>query len=155
MSAKHGNPFRWVAGVVLALSSCTAYANDHARALPIGQPPSILFYSYPPIPSSAYPPQRHLHRYVVASPLHMGNPTYGLYDNYSIAPGYARRFGQLKGNPGLPRPDGAQPGHVQGAPDYGLTPDSPGDEWSFRANPLVNQNHSHERGATFSIRHDF
>ncbi|MEM5387366.1 hypothetical protein VSR68_27740 [Paraburkholderia phymatum] len=153
-----------IAGALLLLVSGTLFAKsaatDHARLLPEREPTSILFYSYPQIPATAYAPQRRLHRYVVASPLHMGAAAYGLYDRYSIAPDYGRfRFGQR-----LSRLDGLQTGQAPGSPDYGLTADpqngpsgssTDSDEWSFRANPLLNLNHSHERGATFSIRHDF
>jgi len=164
LSATRRNLLNWIAGALLLLVSAAlfakAVATDHARLLPEREPASILFYSYPQIPSTAYAPQRRLHRYVVASPLHMGTAAYGLYNQYSIAPDYGRlRFG--------PRPsrlDGLQAGQAPDSPVYGLSPDgqngssassTTSDEWSFRANPLLNLNHSHERGATFSIRHDF
>ncbi|SEK06746.1 hypothetical protein [Paraburkholderia diazotrophica] len=163
-SATRRNARNWIAGASLLLVSgalfAKAVAADHARLLPEREPTSILFYSYPQIPATAYAPQRRLHRYVVTSPLHMGTAAYGLYNRYSIAPDYGRlRFGQ-----GLSKLDGLQAGEAPGSPVYGLTPDpqngssgssTASDEWSFRANPLLNLNHSHERGATFSIRHDF
>lgn len=90
----------------------------------------------------------------------MGNATYGLYDDYSIGRDAGRlRFGQRR-----PALAGIQAGPATDSPSYGLTADpsadpsdssTASDEWTFKANPLLNLNHSHERGATFSIRHDF
>ncbi|MEM5435682.1 hypothetical protein [Paraburkholderia diazotrophica] len=164
LSATRRNPGNWIAGALLLLVSgalfAKAVAADHARLLPERESTAILFYSYPQIPATAYAPQRRLHRYVVESPLHMGTAAYGLYNRYSIAPDNGRvRFGQR-----LSGLDGLHAGEAPGSPVYGLTPDpqdgssgssTDSDEWSFRANPLLNLNHSHERGATFSIRHDF
>jgi hypothetical protein len=164
LSATRRNLRYWIAGALLLLVSgaliAKAVATDHAHLLPGREPASILFYSYPQVPSTAYAPQRHLHRYVVASPLHMGTAAYGLYNRYSIAPDNGRvRFGQHPSTL-----DGLHAGEAPGSPVYGLTPDpqtdssgssTTSDEWSFRANPLLNLNHSHEKGATFSIRHDF
>jgi hypothetical protein len=91
---------------------------------------------------------------------------YGPPDSNNIVQGKQRfRYGNAPGNPYLAPLNGAQAAHSPLPPfGFGLPSDpqsvpptaaSGDDDWSFRANPLLNLNHAHERGATFSIRHDF
>ncbi len=166
MSVTHRNPARWIAGALLLLISGTSFANDRVHVTSERDSPFILFYSYPVIASSPYAPQRHVHRYVMKSSMQLANSAYGLPDNRGIAPGKQRfRVGRAPGNPYLAPLDSLQAGQPPNLPVYGFgVPADPqnvpptaasDDDWSFRANPLLNLNHSHERGATFSIRHDF
>jgi hypothetical protein len=162
------NPRRWIAGVLWLLASTAPLANDHTHAIPRSHSPFLLFYSYPLFASQPYAPQRRVHRYVVKSPVQYGNPLYALSDGSGSAPGGQSRFrlGHAPGNPYLAPLNSVQAGSASVPPAYtfGLPSDPPSgpptaasgdDEWSFRANPLLNLNHAHERGATFSIRHDF
>jgi hypothetical protein len=145
--------FPLFAGALLIMVGSASYANDHLHFSPEKRPPAVLFHSYPEPTYSAYAPERHVHRYVVRNTVNLSGPSYVLFDNYSILPGSGTgrrvQFGAKPGNPYSPAPStlgGVQPGDD-------LPPDS--DEWTFKANPLLNQNHQHERGATLSIRHDF
>jgi hypothetical protein len=161
------NPCLWLAAAALALLCGTSFARaplvkDHARPLGDSRPPSVLFYSYPPIPSTAYAPQRHVHHYVLDNPLHIGGSAFAARGRVGGASGYERfRYGASVDTPQLPALGAAQAGPGQGLPAYPIGADptvgssADGDDWTFHANPLFNLNHSHERGATFSIRHDF
>lgn len=160
------NPVKWIAGVLLLLSAGMSFANDHLHIAPERHSPFVLFYSYPVITTVAYAPQRHVHRYVVKNTSQLGNSAYAGADNDRITPGKQRyRVGHAPGNPYLAPLEGVQVGQAPALPAYGFgLPSDPqsvppvaasDDDWSFRANPLLNLNHAHERGATFSIRHDF
>ncbi|MEM5370254.1 hypothetical protein V4C53_30025 [Paraburkholderia azotifigens] len=96
----------------------------------------------------------------------MSAAAYGLPEYENIAQGKQRfRHGHAPGNPYLAPLDGVQAAQSPALPAYGFGIPSDAqsipptaasdDDWSFRANPLLNLNHAHERGATFSIRHDF
>jgi hypothetical protein len=160
------SPVHWIAGALLLLASGMSFANDHVHAQAQRHTPFVLFYSYPVAGSSAYMPLRHIHRYVIRNALQMSAFAYGLPGGDSIAQGKQRfRYGHAPGNPYLAPLDGAQATQRPALPAYGfgLPADAQSvpptaasdDDWSFRANPLLNLNHAHERGATFSIRHDF
>ena len=160
------NPVQWIAGALLFLACGVSFANDHLHITPERHSPFILFYSYPVMTAVAYAPQRHVHRYVVKNTSQSGNPAYAGADNANIPPGKHRfRVAHAPGNPYLAPLDGVQAGQQSALPLYGFgLPTDPqsvppvaasDDDWSFRANPLLNLNHAHERGATFSIRHDF
>ncbi|AMV46016.1 hypothetical protein [Paraburkholderia caribensis] len=158
------NPARWIAGALLLLTGASSFANDRIHVTSERHSPFVLFYSYPVIASSPYAPQRHVHRYVMKNSMQWANSAYGLPDNGGIAPGKQRfRVGHTPGNPYLAPLDSVQTGQPPGLP-YGfglpsdaqsIPPAAASDDWSFRADPLLNLNHAHERGATFSIRHDF
>jgi len=147
------NAFSWLCGAVILMVSGASHANDHLHFSPEKRPPAVLFHSYPEPAYSTYAPERHVHRYVVRNTLPLNGPSYALFDNYSMlagkGSGHRIQLGPATGNayPSAPSTlGGVQPGD-------NLPGDS--DEWTFKANPLLNQNHQHERGATFSIRHDF
>lgn len=147
------NLFSWLCGALFLVVGGMSYANDHLHFSPEKRPPAVLFHSYPEPAYSTYAPERHVHRYVVRNTLSLNGPSYALFDNGSMLTGKGSNhrlpLGPTPGNPYPSAPStlgGVQPGDD-------LPPDS--DEWTFKANPLLNQNHQHERGATFSIRHDF
>jgi hypothetical protein len=158
------NPACWIAGALLIVMSGSSFANDRVHLTSERHSPFILFYSYPVIAASPYAPQRHVHRYVMKNSMQWVNSAYSLPDNGGIASGKQRfRVGHAPGNPYLAPLDSVQAGQQLGLPyGFGLPsdpqnppPTAASDDWSFRADPLVNLNHAHERGATFSIRHDF
>lgn len=165
MSALRRQSYLWLAGVSFALVSTQLSAKDHirqhVRVSADSRPPSVLFYSYPPVPSTAYAPQRRVRPYALDMPLRIEQPAYAGRERYGATPGYGRfPYGQITGGAQLSGPSGAQ--GDQGLPAYPLSADPASgsssvtsDDWSFSASPVFNLNHSHERGATFSIRHDF
>ncbi|MGY6164004.1 hypothetical protein [Paraburkholderia strydomiana] len=161
------SPVLWIAGALLLANSAMSFAKR-----PVYIPSqthystSVLFYSYPAAASPAYRPFRHVRRYVVRNAMQWSAVAYGPPDINNIAQDKQRfHYGNAPGNPYLAPPDGAQAAHSPSPPvGFGLPSDpqsvpptaaSDDDDWSFRANPLLNLNHAHERGATFSIRHDF
>ncbi|WP_346778420.1 hypothetical protein [Paraburkholderia sp. Tr-20389] len=161
------NPVLWIVGALLLLNGAMSFAKRPVHALPKRHySTSVLFYSYPVAASPAYTPFRHVRRYVVQNAMQWSAVAYGLPDSNNIAQGKHRfRYGHAPGDPYLAPLDGAQAGRSP-LPAYGFglpsdpqgvpsTAASDDDDWSFRANPLLNLNHAHERGATFSIRHDF
>ncbi|WP_109481109.1 hypothetical protein [Paraburkholderia sp. C35] len=159
-------PLMWIAGAILLLASTASFANDHLHVTSEKNSPFILFYSYPIGTPSTYAPQRRVHRFVVKDPGAISNAAFNPSENENIAHGKRKfRVGNAPGNPYLAPLDGVQSSQSPTLPLYGfgLPSDPQGlpptaasdDDWSFRANPLYNMNHAHERGATFSIRHDF
>ncbi|MEP9326824.1 hypothetical protein PPMP20_27390 [Paraburkholderia phymatum] len=162
------NPVLWVAGALLLLHGAMSFARRPFHA-PAQRHDSalILFYSYPVAASPAYAPFHHVRRYAVQTTMQWSAVAYGLPDSHNIAQGRQRfRHGSAPGNPYLAPLEGAQAAQSSALPSYGFglpsdaqsvppTAASNNDDWSFRANPLLNLNHAHERGATFSIRHDF
>jgi hypothetical protein len=161
------NPAVWIAGALLLVNSAMSFAKRpvHIQSR-TNYSTSVLFYSYPVAASPAYAPFRHVRRYVVQNAMQWSAVAYGLPDSNNIVQGRQRfHYGNAPGNPYLATLDGAQATHSP-LPAFGLgLPSDPqsvpptaagvDDDWSFRANPLLNLNHAHERGATFSIRHDF
>jgi hypothetical protein len=143
--------FSWLSGALFLVVCGTSYANDHLHLSPEKRPPAVLFHSYPEPTYSAYAPERHVHRYVVRNALNLSGSLYAMFDG-SMVPtgsnGRPIRFGPTTGNPYSPS---STLGGVQPGDDLPADPD----EWTFKTNPLLNQNHQHERGVTFSIRHDF
>lgn len=161
------SPVLWTAGALLLVNSAMSFARR-----PVHIPSqthystSVLFYSYPVAASPAYTLFRHVRRYVVQNAMQWSAVAYGPPNINNIVQGKQRfRYGNAPGNPYLAPLDGAQAAHSPLPPfGFGLPSDPQGvpptaasgdDDWSFRANPLLNLNHAHERGATFSIRHDF
>lgn len=161
------SPVLWTAGALLLVNSAMSFAKR-----PVHIPSqthystSVLFYSYPVAASPAYTLFRHVRRYVVQNAMQWSAVAYGPPNINNIVQGKQRfRYGNAPGNPYLAPLDGAQAAHSPLPPfGFGLPSDpqsvpptaaSGDDDWSFRANPLLNLNHAHERGATFSIRHDF
>ncbi|CAG9220181.1 conserved hypothetical protein [Paraburkholderia sabiae] len=169
MSALRRHSYLWLAGVSFGLvcaplsakEPVKRHVREHVHARADSRLPAALFYSYPPVPSTAYAPRHHVRPYALNMPLRIDQPGYGRRERYGATPDYGRfPYGQVTGGAQLSGPGGTQ--GDQGLPAYPLSADPAAgassvtsDDWSFSASPVINLNHSHERGATFSIRHDF
>jgi hypothetical protein len=143
-----------VAGIVVALfvgtlASANASANEETRLIPVQRvAASVLFFPYPAIVSTAgtHPVKPHRSKYLFTGPMHALDAGTPKYDS-AIHPD----LGQLARlyPPALSPNSVAAPARSRDD----ITDDD--DEWHFQANPQLGVNHEHEKGMTFSVRHDF
>ncbi|WP_321801117.1 hypothetical protein [Caballeronia sp. J97] len=110
---------------------------------------NVLFFPAPAIVSTAstHPSAARHPRYIFKSTMDaLDAVTLSKYDR-SVHPDLS----QLARAYPLPPSPNSVPGPVRPRDDIG----SDVDDWHFYANPQLGVNHEHEKGMTFSVRHDF
>jgi hypothetical protein len=164
-----------IAGALIFLASGTLLADGHGDALPGKETAATLFYSYPEVVVLTQKTRKHQRTYVLRYLSEAGTSLYGPLDDFYVPPvGRGYRYGNPTNGAYSFKPpqasemlstESVRPGDPLVASTslygFGLQADAQGgasnagSNWRFMANPIFNMNHAHERGAAFSLRHDF
>jgi hypothetical protein len=140
----------WVAGIMAFVVGSFASASEQTRMITVQRvAANVLFFPPPAIVST-----EGAHRVGPRHPRYVFKATIDALDAVTLSK-YDKKahpdLSQLvRAYPLPPSPD-AIPVPVRPRDD--ITGDE--DDWHFYANPQLGANHEHEKGVTFSVRHDF
>ncbi|SAK64246.1 hypothetical protein AWB80_02987 [Caballeronia pedi] len=140
----------WVAGIVVFLVGSFASANEQTRLIPFQRVAADwLFFPSPAIVSTAG-----VHSAKPRHPRYLFKSTIDALDAITLSR-YEKSIHPDLGQLARLSPQPPSPTSVPAPmkPRDDLTNGE--DEWHFSANPQLGANHEHEKGVTFSVRHDF